>query len=61
MPENLFIEVLCFIAENCNGFLGHLQDSSSFKYIASSNNTDLANVSNCRDHTSICLPRRLVT
>jgi hypothetical protein len=37
-----------------------VQNSSSFKYIASSNNIDLASVSSCKDCTSICLPRRWV-
>jgi len=55
------VELLCFHVGNCNGFWGHVQNSSSFKYIASSNNTDLASVLNCRDCTSISLPWRWVT
>jgi len=55
MARDLLVEILCFIAGNCKGFWGRVQNSSSFKYIASSTNTDLATVSSCIDCTSICI------
>ena len=58
---DFLVELICFLAGNCNGFWGHVKNSSSFKYISYSNNIDLASVSNCRDCTSICLPRGRVT
>jgi hypothetical protein len=60
LAGDLLVERLCFITGNCNGFRGRVQNSSSLKYISSSNNTNLASVSSCTDCTSICLPRRRV-
>jgi hypothetical protein len=55
LPGDLFVDLLCFLVGSCNGFSGHVQNTSSLKYIVSSNNTDLASVSNSADHTRICL------
>jgi len=60
LAGDLLVELLCFIAGNCNGFWGWVKNSSSFKYIASSNKTDLASVSSYTDCTSIFLPQRWV-
>jgi hypothetical protein len=54
-PEDLYVELLCFVTENWKGLSCHLQNAPSLKYIASSNNTDLENVSNFVDHTRIYL------
>jgi hypothetical protein len=53
----LFVELPCFFAGSCNGFSGHVQNTSSLKYIASSNNTNLASVSIFADPRIISLPR----
>jgi hypothetical protein len=55
LPEDLYVELLCFIVENWKGLSSHLQNAPLLKYIASSNNTDLASVSNVADHTRIYL------
>jgi hypothetical protein len=55
LPGDLFVDLLCFLARSCNGFSGHMPNTSSLKYIVSSNNTDLASVSNFADHRRICL------
>jgi hypothetical protein len=55
LPEDLCVELLCFLTGNWKGLSGHLQNAPSLKYIASSNNTDLASVSNSADHTRIYL------
>jgi hypothetical protein len=57
LPGDLFVDLLCFLAGICNRFSGHVQNTSSLKYIVSSNNKDLASVSNSTDHTRISLPR----
>ena len=57
LPGDLLVEFLCFLAGSCNGFSGHVKNTSSLKYIVSSNNTDLASVSNSADPTRICLPQ----
>ena len=56
MPEDSYVELLCFVARNWKGLSSHLQNASLLKYIGSSNNTDLASVSNSAEHTRICLP-----
>jgi hypothetical protein len=56
LPGDLFVNLLCFLAGSWKGFLGRLQNVPSLKYIVSSNNTDLASVSNSAEHTIICLP-----
>jgi hypothetical protein len=56
LPGDLFVDLLCFLAGSWKGFSGHLQNAPSLKYIVSSNNTDLASVSNSAEHTRICLP-----
>jgi hypothetical protein len=55
MPGDLFVDLLCFLVGSWKGFSGHLQNDPSLKYIFSSNNTDLASVSNSTEHTRICL------
>jgi hypothetical protein len=55
LPEDLYVEFLCFIVVNWKGRSSHLQNAPLLKYIASSNNTDLASVSNVADHTRIYL------
>ena len=53
LPEDLYVEFLCFIAVNWKGHSSHLQNSPLLKYIASYNNTDLTIVSNDVDHIRI--------
>jgi hypothetical protein len=55
LPEDLYVELLCFVTGNWKGISSHLQNVPLLKYIASSNNTDLASVSNLADHTRIYL------
>jgi hypothetical protein len=55
LPEDLYVELLCFVTVNWKGLSGHLQNVLSLKYMASSNNTDLVNVSNYADHKRIYL------
>jgi hypothetical protein len=55
LREDLYVELLCFVTRNWKGLLGHLQNAISLKYIDSSNNKDLENVSNSADHTRIYL------
>ena len=57
LAGDLFVEMFCFLAGSCNGFSGHVQNTSSLKYIVSSNNTGLASVSISADRTIISLPR----
>ena len=46
LPENMYIELLCCIAENQKGLSTHLQNAILLKYVCSSNNTDLESVEN---------------
>jgi hypothetical protein len=55
LPEDLYVELLCFVTGNWKGLSSHLQNAPLLKYIASSNNTYLASVSNPADHTRIYL------
>jgi hypothetical protein len=55
MSGDLFVYLLCFLAGIWNRFSGHVQNTSSLKYIVSSNNTDLTSVSNSAEHTRNCL------
>jgi hypothetical protein len=55
LPRDLFVDILCFLVGIWKRFSGHLQNAPSLKYIVSSNNTDLASVSNSAEHTRICL------
>jgi hypothetical protein len=55
LPKDLYVELLCFIAENWKGLSSHLQNAPLLKYVSSSNNTDLASVSNAAVHTIIYL------
>ena len=55
LPEYLCVDIICFLTGSWKGLSGHLQNAPSLKYISSSNNTDLTNVSNFADHTRIYL------
>jgi hypothetical protein len=52
LPEDLCVDILCFLTGSWKRLSGHLQNAPSLKYIVSSNNTDLENSA---DHTSIYL------
>jgi hypothetical protein len=52
---DFFVDILCFLAGIWNGFSGHVQNTSSLKYIVSFNNTDLSSVSNSAEHIRTCL------
>ena len=56
LPGDLFVDLLCFLAASWTRFSGHVKNTSSLKYIVSSNNIDLESVSNSTKHTIICLP-----
>jgi sacsin len=55
LPEDLYVELLCFVTGNWKGLSSHLQNAPLLKYISSSNNTDFASVSNLANHTRIYL------
>jgi hypothetical protein len=55
LSGDLFFYLLCFLAGSWNRFSGHVKNTSSLKYIVSSNNTDLTSVSNFAEHTRNCL------
>jgi hypothetical protein len=55
LPEDLYVELLCFIMVNWKGHPSQLQNVPMLKYIASSNNTGLESVSNVVDRIRIYL------
>ena len=54
-PENMYLEFLCLIAENCKGLSSDLQNIPLLKYVSSSNNTYLESVSNNSIYTIMYL------
>jgi hypothetical protein len=55
LPEDLYVELLCFITVNWKGRPSQLQNVPLLKYTTSSSSTDLASVSNVADHIRIYL------
>ena len=55
LPEDLYVELLCFIMVNWKGRPKQLQNVPLLKYMASSGNTSLESVSNVAELISIDL------
>ena len=55
LPEDLYVELLCFITVNWKGRPRQLQNVPMLKYTASSSSTDLVSISNVANHISIYL------
>jgi hypothetical protein len=52
LPEDLYVELLCFITVNWKEHASQLQNVILLKYMASSGNTGLASVSNAAERIS---------